>query len=70
MAMMEGTVVVKIKASVRATLAWIQLNPISLFLFILAFAMGIAFIIYPHMMDWTNVQCGGEPCTTLPITFE
>jgi hypothetical protein len=59
--------VMRVKTSARAAVSWIQFNPVSLFLFIIAFAMGIAFIMYPHMFDWVNAQCGGKPCTTLPI---
>jgi hypothetical protein len=70
MAVMERAMVIKVKSFVQAVIAWIQLNPIALFLFILAFTMGIAFIMYPHMFDWMDVQCGGEACTTLPITFD
>jgi hypothetical protein len=61
--------VTKVKTSVRAVVAWIQLNPLALFLFILAFAMEIAFIMYPHMLsDWMSDGCG--ECRTGPITFD
>jgi hypothetical protein len=68
MAVMEKNMVMRVKASAQAAVSWIQSNPISLFLFILAFAMGIAFIMYPHMMDWMSDECGA--CRTGPITFE
>jgi len=60
--------VTKIKAYIRAIAFWIQVNPVSLFLFILAFTMGIAFIIYPYMGDWMSNGCGA--CTTGPLTFD
>jgi hypothetical protein len=58
----------KVKSSARAAVSWIQSNPISLFLFIIAFAMGIAFIMYPHFPNDGCHPVGS--CATGGITFD
>jgi hypothetical protein len=69
MAVMEKLMVMRVKTSVQNFLLWAKWNFSFLFTLVFAIALGIVFVMHPHMLsNWMSDGCGA--CKTGPIAFE